>query len=497
MKKAIKLLSLAMLFALPLAACGNNNNGGGSQSGGSGDSGGGSGSGGGGSGSGGGGSGGGGGGSSLTAKGEATRIAAEMYGIEESKVTFADYEDEEAEADVYKYESSKLSFYMTGYYDDEMSYDEMVSDIKSFMPSGAKKNSTYSYGEEDLSEDGITYIYYDEVYTKDGMAYNVMVEYYEDDEYGIDAAASICVLKESQLAAYAEYFDSEGDDDWDDDDWGDDDWDDDDQGGGGEVSHAGTKSDPYTVSDAYSVWWDLEEKEATKGVYVTGTVTDNPVLSGDRLQFHMSDGKCEEDLQVWNINNVGGGKCTSSTLKKGDTVVVTGSLKAFVKGEDVLFQLCYDSSVKAACEIISINGGGGQSGGGDSGDEGGDEGGGGGTVIEGAVVIDFASVSNTSGTVNGIQFSSSKAEGQSEPAYRPTEKELRLYAKNTITISGSQMSQIVFDSTCTNCKSYTKGSIASVSTGKISGNTWTGSASSVTFTISASGQFHVHSIQVA
>lgn len=488
MKKAIKLLSLAMLFAMPLAACNSGNSGnGGNQSGEQGDSG----DEGGGSGSGGGGDsgGGGGGGSSLTAKGEATRIAAEMYGIKESEVTFADYEDKEAEADVYKYESSKLSFYMTGYYDDEMSYDDMVTDIKSFMPTGAQKNSTYSYGEEDLSQDGITYIYYDEVYTKDGMAYNVIVDYYEDDEIGIDASASISVLKESQLAAYAEYFDSEGDDDWDDEG--------DDEGGGGEVSHAGTKSDPYTVSDAYSVWRDLEEKEATKGVYVTGTVTDNPVLSGDRLQFHLSDGKCEEDLQVWNINNVGGGKCTSSTLKKGDTVVVTGSLKAFVKGEDVLFQLCYDNSVKAACEIISINGGGGQSGGGDSGDEGGDEGGGGGTVIEGAVVIDFASVSNTSGTVNGIQFSSSKADGQSEPAYRATEKELRLYAKNTITISGSQMSQIVFDSTCTNCKSYTKGSIASVSTGKISGNTWTGSASSVTFTISASGQFHVHSIQVA
>lgn len=35
MKKAIKLLSLAMLFAMPLAACNNNNSGGGSQSGGS------------------------------------------------------------------------------------------------------------------------------------------------------------------------------------------------------------------------------------------------------------------------------------------------------------------------------------------------------------------------------------------------------------------------------------------------------------------------------
>ena len=249
MKKALKLLSLAMLFAMPLAACNPANGGNGGS--GSGDSG-------------GDGSGGGGGGSSLTAKGEATRIAAEMYGIDEDEVTFVDYEDEEAEGDIYKYESSKLSFYMTGYLDDSMSYDEMVSDIKSFMPSGAEKNSTYSYGKQDLSEDGITYIYFDEVYTKDGMAYNVIVDYYEDDEYGIDASASICVLKESQLAAYAEYFDSEGDDDWDDDDdWEDDD--DDDEGGGSGSQQSGSVTLNFSNLKDIAGKVDGVSYEATKG----------------------------------------------------------------------------------------------------------------------------------------------------------------------------------------------------------------------------------------
>lgn len=343
MKKAIKLLSLAMLFALPLAACGNNDNGGGS---GSGDSGGG------GSGGGGGGSGGGGGGSSLTAKGEATRIAAEMYGIDEDEVTFADYEDEEAEGEVYKYESSKLSFYMTGYWDDSMSYDEMVSDIKSFMPSGAKKNSTYSYGEEDSSEDGITYIYYDEVYTKDGMAYNVFVDYYEDDEYGIDATASICVLKESQLAAYAEYFDSEGDDDWDDDD----DWEDDDDD---------------------------------------------------------------------------------------------------------------------------------------------DEGGGGGTVIEGAIVIDFAVESDVSGSVSGVKYQAELGSNPNKtpPAHNAAKSELRLYIGNTLTLSGASFTTIEFDAN--SCGETKADGTLSCSTGKMNGFTWTGNASSVTFTVADGKQVHINSISIA
>ena len=475
MKKAIKLLSLAMLFAMPLAACDGNKGGNGGNNSGSGDNGG--------SGDEGGGSGG--GGSSLTAKGEATRIAAEIYEIDEDEVTFADYEDEEAEADVYKYETSKLSFYMTGYLDDSMSYDEMVSNIKSFMPSGAKKNSTYSYGKQDLSEDGITYIYFDEVYTKDGMAYNVIVDYYEDDEYGIDASASICVLKESQLAAYAEYFDSEGDDDWDDDD----DWeDDDDDDEGAEIVHKGTKSDPYTVSDALAFIATLEDDEYSDEKFVTGKVVEiTNWSSAGRPTFTM--GTASNILTVWSANALPGAS-GQNWLKANDTVVVSGALVNF-KGNTP--EMTYVKN-GVSCSVVSVNGstGGGGGGGQQDDDEGG--GGGGGTVVGDSVVINFSSVSGTSGSVGGISFESSKAGGQADPAYK--EKELRLYAKNTITISGAQMSQIVFTAnTCGHDK--TTATIASASTGKVNGNTWTGSASSVTFTISDKGQFHISSISIS
>ena len=121
-------------------------------------------------------------------------------------------------------------------------------------------------------------------------------------------------------------------------------------------------------------------------------------------------------------------------------------------------------------------------------------------VIEG-IVLDFAELSEVSGTVEGVSYASAKASGASDPAYNPTNKELRLYASNTFTISAeSDITKITFDyNGCYdpegNCKKA-NGDIASASVGSISNGVWTGSARSVTFTMSAEGQVHVHKVGV-
>ena len=103
-------------------------------------------------------------------------------------------------------------------------------------------------------------------------------------------------------------------------------------------------------------------------------------------------------------------------------------------------------------------------------------------------------------TVGDITLTFAKASGTSTPAYNNSNKDLRLYAKNTLTISVSgdkTIKSIKF--TCNgatynleltaNTGTYTKGSSTESS--------WSGSANSVTFTAPASGQHRMTEIEVA
>lgn len=273
------------------------------------------------------------------------------------------------------------------------------------------------------------------------------------------------------------------------------------QGGGGgggqsgEIEHKGTQSDPYTVSDAYAIWSEFEAKQSSNECYVTGTVSSIKGVNNGRLQFYMNDGKCDEDLYVVNANNIGGSaNCTESTIKKGDTVVVKGAIKAWAQDNDILFELCYEKD-KAACELVSINGKGGSGGGGGS--EGGGEGsggGGGGGQVTGDTVIDFSKTNSTSGTVNGITYTTDVGSNSNKQAaqYNADKKELRLYIGNTITFTGATFTSILFDANgCGETKADGK---LSSNVGSMSGFNWSGNASSVTFTVSSGKQVHINAI---
>lgn len=99
-----------------------------------------------------------------------------------------------------------------------------------------------------------------------------------------------------------------------------------------------------------------------------------------------------------------------------------------------------------------------------------------------------ASTTLVSGSTSGYTFATGKNGGSSNPTYNSTGRDVRLYAKNQITISASStITQIVF-----NLSTQGEKRLASIeaSTGTIatqnSGDnkvTWTGSATSVTFTV--------------
>ena len=101
----------------------------------------------------------------------------------------------------------------------------------------------------------------------------------------------------------------------------------------------------------------------------------------------------------------------------------------------------------------------------------------------------------TKGQQDGLEWTSdpitvvaNTANGSYAPNDHKSDKALRLYAKNTLTISGATITKIVF--------TFTTAQTFSVSTGTYSEGTWAGSAESVTFTNTAGAQAKIKSVTI-
>ena len=105
-----------------------------------------------------------------------------------------------------------------------------------------------------------------------------------------------------------------------------------------------------------------------------------------------------------------------------------------------------------------------------------------------------ASTTLVSGSTSGYTFATGKNGGSSNPTYNSTGGDVRLYAKNQITISASStITQIVFNLSAQGLKrlapiTASEGTIATQNSGdkKV---TWTGSATSVTFTVGGNATY--------
>lgn len=96
---------------------------------------------------------------------------------------------------------------------------------------------------------------------------------------------------------------------------------------------------------------------------------------------------------------------------------------------------------------------------------------------------------------DGVTFTLSKGSGTTAPAYYTSGSALRTYAKNTMEISGGNITKVVFTFTGTsyafaNDATFTPGTYTT-STG-----TWTGSASSISIVNGASGQVRITKMEV-
>ena len=118
------------------------------------------------------------------------------------------------------------------------------------------------------------------------------------------------------------------------------------------------------------------------------------------------------------------------------------------------------------------------------------------TLSSMATTFKFTSANAVSQTVDGITVTLSKASGNNDPFFSNS-GEMRLYANNTITVSGTDITSISMTFTKQGSKDYatlsaSTGSLVSggtsTSTSDAKTDTWTGNAQSVTFTLGTTGQ---------
>lgn len=114
--------------------------------------------------------------------------------------------------------------------------------------------------------------------------------------------------------------------------------------------------------------------------------------------------------------------------------------------------------------------------------------------------IDFAEFTGLEGTFGAFSFETALGKGQSDPAYNDGKKELRLYAKNTITFTSEETITSIFFYANTCGETKATGTFVSASVGTVSavegGFLWEGEANEVTLTVSDSGQVHINAIEI-
>ena len=122
-----------------------------------------------------------------------------------------------------------------------------------------------------------------------------------------------------------------------------------------------------------------------------------------------------------------------------------------------------------------------------------------------ATTFTFSSDADLTQTKDGITVKIEQAKGSSAPTYNTSKGEMRLYANNTITISGGDLSSISMSFNKQSSKPYatltaSTGNLASggesTSNNDKKTDVWTGSGATVTFTLGSTGQRVINEIVV-
>jgi len=127
-----------------------------------------------------------------------------------------------------------------------------------------------------------------------------------------------------------------------------------------------------------------------------------------------------------------------------------------------------------------------------------------GEIAEDGIVFNYESITDTTQTKSNVSVVLAKGSGQNSPAWNTSSSHLRVYAKNTITVTGKNVIKVelTFTKTGSAYADLTASEEKLVSGGTSTGttdektDTWTGKTNKVVFTLGASGQRAVKKIVV-
>lgn len=226
------------------------------------------------------------------------------------------------------------------------------------------------------------------------------------------------------------------------------------ENGGGEVNPTpgegtgeGTEASPYNVTKALAIIASGSASE--NDVYVSGiisTVSEIETSNFGNATYNISvDGKTNSELIIFRGYYLGGAKFTATDqLKVGDKVVVCGKLIKFYE----------KSEMAQGNKLISLNGkkaeaGGGTTPGGEEkpggGETGGEEKPGGGAVEGNTLTVEASAMGIENGTAmptitltDGTKLTFDAGGNQNAPKYYNLGTNIRMYPKNSITITATK-----------------------------------------------------------
>ena len=259
----------------------------------------------------------------------------------------------------------------------------------------------------------------------------------------------------------------------------------------------GTLEDPYTPTKALQLAQALDAEGKVENVYVKGTVASVKEVSTQfgNATYAITDGT--STLSIYRGYGLNGDKFTSAEqIKVGAEVEVYGTLVNYMGNTP---------QMTTGSKLVSYDGGTmppDQPGGGDE------------PAVPGdAITISAKSLTLPgSTTVDGYTITVEQGSGSTPPSLHASSGAARIYADNTVTISGPATAKIVFSIASTNKFRYTTftPNTGTLSPAQASGDTsvtWLGNATSVTFTVghdatlgsdgaSKRGQIHISDIVI-
>lgn len=228
------------------------------------------------------------------------------------------------------------------------------------------------------------------------------------------------------------------------------------EGGGGtpQPSNTSTIDNPYTVAKALETANALSDNETTtENFYIKGKVTrkantadeigPNSSKKYKDMNYYISDdGTQSKELYIYRGKYLDGADFTDyEQLKEGDEVIIYGQLQKYIDANN---GNAVTPEVKNS-KIVKLNGQGGSGGGGTSG--------GPGTVSGNTITVNAADFGVENGTAMGTQTLSDGTKlvfdgggNSNAPKYYNSGTNIRMYPKNTVTITASKnISKVVFN----------------------------------------------------